>query len=98
MTKYFIQEGDEYISVAYAEEKKVVINRPNGCTDSLEATDDDYVYRSVNTNGKVTVINVPGQLVYELPLLIALLAKQSNMMEPVTIVEAGKITKLFQED
>lgn len=98
MTRYYIHDEDGYARTAEVDETQVTVTSTNGCTDSLTVDGDNYVYKSINMSGKVIVHKVPGYLVYELPLLVTLLAKHSSMMSPVTIVEAGKITKLFQED
>jgi hypothetical protein len=96
--KYYIHDDDGYTSIAEASNTLVTITRPNGIWYQLKVNGDKYTYSNKDINGKVRVVNVPEELIFELPILVTLLAKHTNLMSPVTIVEAGKITKLFQED
>jgi hypothetical protein len=96
--KYYIHDDDGYTSIAEASSELVTITRPNGVYDQLKVNGEKYIYSSKDMNGKVRVINVPEELIFELPVLVAILSKHTNLMSPVTIVEAGKITKLFSEE
>lgn len=96
MNKYLITTNDMDPRTALADKNGVHIKSPSGTLMALTRDGEDFVFSITNKKGETQSIELVGQLVYDLPELIAVLAMENpNMFDPVIIARVGEIVTLF---